>query len=100
MSVGEHAKKREELWPPLNLIENDEPLEWPECEGLVRQAGEVEGIFQIEVRDVLVLGCDLAGQGRLADLSRPEKRDYWTAAKPVADSGEVRGPGDHIQRLP
>jgi hypothetical protein len=80
--VDEHAEDRKELRHPLYLIDNDEAAERFKREEGIPQRCLVGRVLEVEETG-RSSGSDLAGEGRLAALPRPKKRDRRGPLQPV-----------------
>ena len=71
-AIRQDAQQREQVGPALDLVDDDEPGERAERLPRCVQAGQVQGIFEIEVG--VWPGRQIPGQGRLAALAWAEQR--------------------------
>jgi hypothetical protein len=44
----QHPEKREDIRPALHLVDDDQPLQWPERQLGLGGACQVVGVFQVE----------------------------------------------------
>ena len=91
--VGQHAEQREEIRPPLDLVDDDEAPQGLEREAGVREPCDVRGILEVEERGRPSTALhDVAGQGGLADLARAQDPHDRVAQKQVANAVDVADP--------
>jgi len=95
-AVRQDPQAREEIGAPLDFVDDDETAERRQGEQRIRETRHVGGRLQIEdMSRSLAAPCDLAGQGRLADLTCSEETDDGCARQETFESPAMSVAGDH-----
>ena len=95
-TVREDPQARKQIRTTLDLVDDDETSKRREGEQRIRKARHVGGRLEIEdVRRSVPSTCDLASQGRLADLARPEEGDDGSAGQEALEGSAVSVSRDH-----
>ena len=80
----------------MDLVQYHQAEQGPELEAGIFEPGKIDGIFEIEPgHGVAVHRCQLAGEGRLADLAGAQQGDDGELVQQEADAGEMVLPGDY-----
>ena len=99
-AVREDPQARKQIGATLDLVDDDEATQRRQGEQRIREARHVRGRLEIEdVRRSFPAARDLAGQGRLADLTRPEEGDDGNARQEALDGSAVPVTGDHAATI-
>jgi hypothetical protein len=80
--VCQHSQRLEKSREPLDLVDDDEPLQIPQGQMGILQSGQVLSLLQIEVRaGTLAFSGKFTGQGCLSYLPRTDNPDHLMAGK-------------------
>ena len=83
VGVDQAAQQAEQLWNALHFIKDHQPAALPlEVQLGITEPGLIAGGFEVEI-DRIQPGTELAGQGGLADLSRPQQHDGCKLTEPL-----------------
>ena len=88
-SVCHDSKNREELWHPLDLINDHEAPKILDRECGVGQTGQISWVLEIKLRDPFpAAGSQLAGEGGFPYLARTDDADDRKPIEKVFDLAE------------
>lgn len=99
--IDDAAQGLEQRGRPVDLVDDDELADLcAEKRISVCEATLIRGAFQVEVcRAGLSLCCELASEGGLTDLARPEQDDARHVLEPSFDQPfDTSGNGDHHRK--
>ena len=84
------AQHSKEIGHALDLVQDHQPIGMElEIPPRIREAGDIPWVLKIEVQAVGGFSRDCAGERRLPDLARSEKRHGWNLFEKLQDASLV-----------
>ena len=93
-AIRQDSQQGEQVRPALNLVDDHEPREWAERLPRRLQAGQIQGVFEIEI-GVSPRG-QFSGQGGLAALAGTEQGSDPEMSEGVLDLHTICSPVDEF----